>query len=127
MNRQELIAAMERTAERKVTAVDSVKEWGMVYVRLLTVEEVDEQTADTRAATETDADGNVIKRDRTRFARAAARALCDEKGDPIFDPHKPEDIALLAKQPWKLLRQVLESSDKLEEGTVEKGTETGKD
>lgn len=114
MDRQALIAAMQRTAERKVTAV-AVPEWGTMYIRLLTVAEVDEQTADTRAAQKVDEEGNIIKYDRTRFARAAARAMCDEKGDPIFDPHNAADVELLASQPWKLLRQVLDASDKLEE------------
>lgn len=99
MDRTSLIAAMQATANptpRKVT----VTGWGTVYARALTVDEVEEQTADTAS-----------KGDKQRMARAAARVICDEKGVRTFDPASEDDIKLLGSQPWKLLRKVLELSE----------------
>jgi hypothetical protein len=99
MDRAALIAAMQVTAAEKPVAV-AVPKWGTVYVRQVTVAEVDEQTADT--------DG---KDDKHKIARAACRVLCDESGARLFDPGKPEDVALVAAQPWSYLRKVLSASD----------------
>ena len=93
--REELLEAIRATATQTPRAV-VVPKWGTVYVRDITVGEVEEQTADT--------DGN----DKMRFARAAARVLCDETGALLFDSNDHEHVAMLAKQPWKLLRKVLE-------------------
>lgn len=97
--REDLIAAIRATATQTPRAV-VVPKWGTVYVRDITVGEIEEQTADTEN-----------KADKTRFARAAARVLCDETGALLFDPNDNEDVAVLAKQPWKLLRKVLEEDE----------------
>jgi hypothetical protein len=99
MNRDQLITAMQQTAIEKPRKVE-VPVWGAVYVRALTVAEVEAQTDDT-----TD------KKDKNRLARAAARVLCDEAGKRLFDPDNAGDVQLLASQPWKLLRQVLSDPD----------------
>lgn len=93
--REELLQAIRATATQTPRAV-VVPKWGTVYVRDITVGEVEEQAADTEG------------KDKMRFARAAARVLCDEAGTLLFDPNDHEHVALLAKQPWKLLRKVLE-------------------
>ena len=98
MNRDQLIAALRETANEKPRSVET--KWGTVYVKSLTVGEVDAQTDDT-------ADG----KDKNRIARAVARILCDENGERMFNPDDPADIALLAKQPWKLLRTVITDPD----------------
>ena len=95
MKRDDLIAAMRATAAEKPVAVD-VPGWGKVFVRSLTVAEVEEQAADT-----------ADKTDKNRIARGAARLLCDETGKRLFNPEDEADVKLLAAQPWKLLRQVL--------------------
>jgi hypothetical protein len=99
MDRAALIAAMTATAAEAPVAVE-VPKWGTVHVRQITVGEVEDQTADAAA-----------KDDKGRLARAAARVICDEAGNRIFDPADQEHIALLAKQPWGLLRKVLEAAD----------------
>lgn len=90
---------MQVTAQEKPIAV-TVPKWGTVYVRQVTVAEVDEQAADTEDA------GN-----KSRLARGACRVLCDEVGKRLFDPNDKADVALLASQPWPLLRKVLSASD----------------
>lgn len=97
--RDDLIKAMQETARQKPRAVKT-KQWGTVYIREVTVAEIDEQTADTES-----------KNDKKRFARGAARVICDQDGNRLFDPDNESDIALLAKQPWPLLRQVLQDDD----------------
>lgn len=99
MNRSELVAAMKLTAAEKPIAV-TVEGWGQVYIRSLTVAEVEEQ-----------ADDVADKKDKDRIARGAARLMCDEHGKPYFDPKNPDDVKLLGAQPWRLLRQVINASD----------------
>lgn len=96
MNLEELMAAMQKTASAVPRSVE-VSGWGTVYVREVTVGEVQEQ-----------ADDMSDEKDKHRIARAAARIICDEKGGRLFDPTNPDHIALIAKQPWRLLRKVVE-------------------
>lgn len=96
--RDALIAAMQATAAEKPRAV-VVPKWGEVFVRSVTVAEIEEQSADTA--------GN----DKHKIARGVARVLCDADGKLVFDPTSQADIELIAKQPWKLLRKVLAASD----------------
>ena len=98
--RGKLIAAMQATASRKPVAVE-VPEWGTVYVRAVTVSEVEDQTADTES------------KDKNRMARGCARVLCDESGKRLFDPDSAEDVALLASQPWPLMRKVLAAAEEV--------------
>lgn len=99
MNRAELIAAMQATAAVEPRAVVTPK-WGTVYVRDVTVAEIDAQTEDTSD-----------EKNKLRIARGAARVICDEAGVLLFDPDNADDVALLAKQPWKYLRLVLAEGD----------------
>jgi hypothetical protein len=102
MDRKSLVKAMQETAAAASAPRPlEVNGWGTVHVRAMLVSEVEAQASDT-------ADG----KDKNRFARAAARVLCDEKGVLIFDADKEEDVKLLASQPWKTLRKVLEETEK---------------
>jgi septation ring formation regulator EzrA len=96
---------MQLTAQLKPKLVKT-KKWGDVYVRSLTVAEIEDQISDTSD-----------QKDKNRFARAAARILCDESGVRLFDPALAGDVALLAAQPWALLKQVLDASDENVEAT----------
>lgn len=109
MDRASLIAAMQAVAAEKPKAV-TVPKWGTVYVRQLTVAEVDTQAADT-----------ADKGDKNRIARGACRVLCDESGARLFDPDDATDVALLASQPWALLRQVLNTSEGGSEAEAKNG------
>ncbi len=99
MKREELIAAMQATATEAPRAVE-VPKWGTVYVRDVTVAEVEEQTQDT-----------ADKKDKQRIARGVARILCDERGNRLFDPDDPDDVALIAKQPWRMLSKIIAASE----------------
>jgi hypothetical protein len=96
MNRDALIAAMQATASAPPTKCD-VDGWGTLYLKPLTVEQCDLQQQETE----------VEGKDRLRFARGAARLICDEQGKLLFDPENAEDLELLAKQPWAKLKQVI--------------------
>lgn len=101
-SREKIIEAMKQTAvqaPRKIT----VPKWGDVYVRDVTLAEVEDQDADT-------ADG----KDKLRLARAAARVMCDEHGALLFDSSDADDVRLLSQQPWKLIQKVLAAAS--EEG-----------
>jgi hypothetical protein len=106
MDRAALIAAMTATAAEKPVAV-KVPKWGTVYVRMVTVAEVEEQSADTED-----------KADKNRLARAACRVICDEAGKLLFDAKNAKDVDLLAGQPWPLLNRVLKASNPDDEGNA---------
>lgn len=94
MTLDDLMKAMQATASPTPKSVD-VPGWGTVYVRELTVGEVQEQADQAEG-------------DPHKIARAAARLICDEKGKRLFDPANPDHVALIAKQPWRLLRKIVE-------------------
>lgn len=97
MNRDELIAAMQATAAVPPVSV-KVKGWGTVYIRQVMVSEVEEDPAEAD------------KQDKNKLARAAAKVLCDENGKRLFSPDNEADVELIAKQPWRMLRKVLEAA-----------------
>lgn len=102
MNREDLIAAMQITASPRPIAI-TVPNWGTVYVKPPTVEEVDANTDDNAKP------GDVDR--KRRLARAAARVICDEQGQRLFDPQNDADVTLLAVQPWAMLQLVLAGAD----------------
>lgn len=102
MNREDLIAAMQITASPRPVPVP-VPNWGTVYVKPPTVEEVDANTDDNGKPGEVDR--------KRRLARAAARVICDEQGQRLFDPTNKDDVDLLAIQPWAMLQLVLAGAD----------------
>lgn len=104
----EFLAALQATAAVKPKAID-VPGWPKVYVRALTVAEVEAQSEDT-----------ANKDDKHRIARGAARVMCDADGNRLIDPDNQDEVNLLASQPWSLLRLVLEGSDTFN-ATSEKG------
>lgn len=112
--REELIAAMRATAGAPPKPVP-VPGWGTIYVRSLTVEQVDLQQQEPKP--EGDASG-----DRLRFAKAAARVMCDENGKLLFDVTNQEDLELLAAQPWESLSKIMNAGGD-ESATTQAGSE----
>ena len=99
MIRADLIEAMQATASLPPKPVE-VPGWGTVYVRAITVDEIEEQTADTQPS-----------QNKRRIARGVARVLCNAAGERMFDPGSEDDVALISRQPWTLLRRVLAVAD----------------
>lgn len=93
--RDELIAAMQAEAAlaTKVREV-SVEGYPTVYVRELTVAEVDEDQATDETKS-------------TRIARGAARVICDKDGKRLFDPNSVADVKLLSSQRWSKLSAII--------------------
>lgn len=110
MDRAALIAAMTATAAGAAAPrpVD-VPGWPRVYVRVLTVAEVDENTESDNAST-----------DKRRLARGAARVMCDEAGVRLFDANNDADVTLISSQPWPLLQAVVAKANAAN-GTSEVG------
>lgn len=105
-DRAALLAAMQATAANPPQPVE-VPKWGTVYVRFLTV-------ADVEAASEAAApvaDKDAPPRPKRDIARGVARILCDAEGTRVFDPSSPADIEFLASQPWALLRLITEAAN----------------
>lgn len=114
MDRTALVAAMQQTAASVAPVAVDVPGWPRLYVRALTVAEVDVNTEADKAST-----------DKRRFARGAARVICDENGARVFDAESDADVSLLAAQPWVLLQKVIEKANTFngqsEQGAVEAG------
>ena len=87
ITREKLIAAMQATASPKLVPV-TVEPWGALYVKPQTVEEADE-ASEFKAPPGTK---------QHNLARGAARIICDEDGNRIFDPNNESDVELLSKQ-----------------------------
>lgn len=98
MDVNKLMDAMRATASPKPVAVE-VPKWGVVYVKLPTVAEVDAQA-------EIKDDGN-----KRRLARGASRVMCTEDGALIFDETNEEHLKLLEDQPWAILQKVLAAAE----------------
>lgn len=117
MDRLALIAAMQATAAVRPLPV-VVPGWGTVYVRALTVADVEEQAGDGAPAAEADVP-TTPPADRHRIARSVARLLCDAEGARLFNPADEADVALIAAQPWALLRGILAKANALNGTTDE--------
>lgn len=94
-----LMGALRQNAVQKPRSV-SIKGLGDVYIRELTVGEIDEQIEDVEKT-----------KDKRRAARGACRLFSDENGNRLLDPDNEEHVAEMAKQPWSVLRAINESAD----------------
>jgi hypothetical protein len=96
-------AAMQKAADAAgMPRPVPVPVWGTVFVRDVTVAEVNADTAEDDAGT---ADK------KSSIARRACRVICDEAGTRLFDQKSADDVALLMAQPWSLLQKVLTAAD----------------
>jgi hypothetical protein len=77
------------------------KEIGTVYIRRMTLGEVDAMQRDSRVAPK---DGEVPI---PATVRLLARFIGDDKGVPLFDLAKPEDVAALMGFPVALAAELL--------------------
>jgi hypothetical protein len=116
MDKATLIKRMQETANIKPLKVP-VKGWGDVYVKALTTAEVEAQT---NAAKEGDE-----PKDKRTLAVGAARIICDENGNRIFDDNSEQDLTLLGSQPWAMLSKIISASNDFN-GLTEKGTDEAK-
>jgi hypothetical protein len=102
IDRAALRAAMEAATKVPPRAVN-VPAWGAdpIFIRALTVGEIEAQTADTESV------------DKKRIARGVVRIICDEKGERLFDPDNEADVDLISRQSWNTLRAVLDAANEL--------------
>jgi hypothetical protein len=115
MDKNGLIKAMQATASLKPRKV-FVEGWGDLFVKSLTVAEV-------QAQQERNQDADV--KDKRTLAIGAANIICDENGVLVFDSNKKEDIDLLSMQPWAMLSKVITASSDFN-GLSEAGQEEAK-
>lgn len=99
MNREELLAAMDKVAAEKPRLVP-IKGLGDVHIREITVGEIDDQIADT-----------ADKKNRRNVARGACRLLCDPDGNMLLDPDNEADVSLMAKQPLRVLQAINKAAE----------------
>lgn len=99
MNREQLLAAMGGLAVEKPRPV-SIKGFGTVHIREISIGEIDEQIADT-----------ADKKNKRGVARGACRLLCDENGTRLLDPDDQADVELMAKQPLRILQAINKAAE----------------
>jgi hypothetical protein len=102
--RDELLAAWEAEDAQPLTAVE-IKGWPKIYVRSMTVAEVDAQQA---------VDGG-WKKD-AKLSIGTATVICDEKGNRLFDPDNEADVKRIGTRSWAKISKAL-SAAKIDEGT----------
>jgi hypothetical protein len=73
-----------------------------VFVRMLTVGEILEQTNDTK-------DGD----NRPAIARALARVLVNEDGTQVYDPNSADSLQEIMTLPWPIVRAIMEPANKV--------------
>lgn len=94
MNLNDLLQRMDTCAAEKPRSVD-IRGLGTVFLRSITIGEVDEQIVD-------EAD----KKNKSAIARRACRLLCDEEGNRLLDPDNAAHVAKMAKLPIRVLNQI---------------------
>lgn len=99
MKKSDLIKFLSQKTQASLVQVE-LEGFGTVYIKPLTVADVEEQAAETK-------EGN-------RLARSIARVLCDAEGNRLLDPSSDEEVALIASQSWgslESLRKAMEQSN----------------
>jgi len=99
MKRDALRAAIAALASKPPVKV-SVPEIGDLFVRQLSVGEVEANARDSKSE------------DPFRIARALARVLCDEDGELLYDPRSDDDVNELARAPFGVMNKVLDAANK---------------
>jgi len=102
-----LLGAMEGMAAEKPKEVE-IPKLGKVYIREITIGEMDDQIADT-----------ADKKNKRGIARGACRLLADENGNRLLDPDNPDHVDRMAKLPIRVLVAI----DKVSE--IDKGEDSG--
>ena len=94
-----LLGAMDSTAAEKPRSVH-IKGLGDVFIREITIGEVDDQIAD-----------NAYQKNKRGIARGACRLLSDETGKRLLDPDNDEHVAKMAKLPIRVLTAINKASE----------------
>ena len=94
-----LLGAMDGMAATPPRLV-KIKNLGDVYIREITIGEIDVQIADT-----------ADKKDKRGLARSACRLLCNSSGTRLLDPENAEHVDKMAKLPLRVLTAINEASE----------------
>lgn len=100
-NREALRNLLSGLKKNKPARVEVPEIGDAVFVRKLTLGEVEQQSADTKSG------------DQSRLAYAVARVLVDEGGEPLYNKDMPADITELQEMPWTLINRILDESNKV--------------
>lgn len=98
------------TANPKPSPVE-VEGWGTVYVKPLTVGDIESFNSDTDPA--------------LKAARSIARVLCDEHGELIFDANSPEDLFAINRLPLNSISVINGAVDRLNGNSEEAAVDLG--
>ena len=107
MKATELRAKILASATPKPAPVET-KAWGTVYVRMMTVADVDGQNVSDPT-------------DKAQIARSVCRVLCDESGELLFDVRNPEDVLLVSSLSWVEISKIADKATELVSAPIEEG------
>ncbi len=94
----ELLAAMDRVGAEKPRSA-TIPGMGQVFIREITIGEIDAQMADTEA------------KDKRAIARGACRLLANAKGERLMDPDNKQHVDKMAKMPLRVLKAINAAAD----------------
>ncbi len=89
---------MDRVGAQKPRTAN-ITGMGQVFVREITVGEIDAQLADTDS------------KDKRAIARGACRLLSDKDGARLLDPDNPKHVDRMAKLPLRVLKAINAAAD----------------
>jgi hypothetical protein len=110
MNKAELRARILATANPQPAPIE-VPGWGTVYIKPLTVGDIESFSADTDPA--------------LKAARSIARVLCDQGGELLFDPTNPEDLFAINRLPLDAISVINAAVDKTNANTTTEAIDLG--
>ena len=110
MTKDELRAKVLATANPKPMPVE-MEGLGIVYVKPLTVGDIEALNADTDPA--------------LKAARSIARVLCTEGGELLFDPGSPEDLFAINRLPLNTITLINGAVEKINASTSEEAIDLG--
>ncbi|AMM23164.1 hypothetical protein [Variovorax sp. PAMC 28711] len=110
MNKADLKARILATANPKPSPIE-VDGWGTVYVKPLTVGDIESFNDDTDP--------------KLKAARSIARVLCDEGGELLFDPQSPEDLFAINRLPLSAISVINGAVEKLNATTEAEAIDLG--
>lgn len=111
MSREDIRARIRATANPKPVLVTDIPAWGPFYVKLATVNEIEEVPE--------------AMDQRTRVAWGIASSICDEDGVLVYDRRNDADLAELRGLPTTLIGQLNTRISEINATSFEAATDLG--
>jgi hypothetical protein len=99
------------TANPKPIPIPNLPEWGDIYIKRLTVGDIETTAAEIAPS--------------LRTARGIARVLCDASGELVFDPENIDDLTSINSLPSEAVSHIHAAMDKANASTEQEAKALG--